>query len=87
MTDDYSSMSPSLTSPAVNAEAVVPSNTVALSNVSRAIYVGGGGDIAIEMLSGTTVTLRAAAAGTFLPLRAKKILSSGTTASGLVNFW
>ena len=70
--------------PAVNAEVIVPSNVNDLPNVTRAIYVGGAGNIAVVMLGGQTVTFTAVPVGAILPIRVKQVLSTGTTATLLL---
>ena len=87
MADLYASNSPSLTSPAIDGQAVVPSNTALLTQVSRAIYVGAAGDISAELASGTQVTFTAVPAGMILPLRLSKIRATGTTAQNIVALW
>lgn len=87
MPDVYDSLSPSLSSPAVNGQTISPSNSNLLSNVTRAIYVGGAGSVTIEFVSGAQVTLQGVPSGTTLPVRAQKVLSSNTTATGLIGLW
>jgi len=87
MTDKFAGTSPGLSSPAVDAAAVTPNDFDALAYVSRAIYVGGGGNVRAELSSGAQVTFSAVPSGAILPIRATHILASGTTASGLVALW
>ena len=49
----------------------------------RAIVVGGAGDVVCHNIHGTSVTF-AAVAGQILPIQPKRVLSTGTTATGLV---
>lgn len=65
-------------------EAVTPSDTVELTNVSRAIYVGTGGNVVAIRQDGVSVTIPSVPSGTILPIRAKRIASTGTTATGIV---
>ena len=67
------------------------SDTVDLPLVPRAVYVGVSGDIVVQMVSPlnsntpkVSITFTAAAAGSILPIRPSRILSTGTTATGLV---
>lgn len=71
-----------LTSPAVQAEAVTPSNTVDLVNVSRALWVGVAGDVKVTMASGQAVTFTALTIG-WHPLRVSRVWSTGTTATNI----
>jgi len=51
----------------------------------QAIFVGTGGDIALRLIgNSTTVTYKNIPDGTFLPVLADKVLSTGTTASDIV---
>lgn len=68
------------------AEAVTPHNTNELTNVSRAIYVGTGGNVVVVMQGGAEVTLAGVEASTWLPIRIKKVKLTGTTASNIVAF-
>lgn len=87
MPDTYDSIATTLTSPAIDGQAVTPSNTSDLPHVSRAIYIGASGDIAVELVSGASVTFKSVPAGAMMPLRARKILSTGTTGSEIVALW
>ena len=49
--------------------------------VTRAIYVGGAGNVAVRMANGTTATFTAAVVGQILPLAVDKVLDTGTTAT------
>lgn len=84
MKDPFKTRSPGLTSPATHAEAIEPSDDTSLSSATRALYVGGGGDAVVQMLSGDVVTLRNLQAGTVYPIRIARVMTSGTTATDLV---
>ena len=86
MADDFSDHSSTLTSPALNGAPITASDSVDLSNTTRAVYVGGAGDV-VAVLNGTAVTFTGVAAGTFLPIRATRINSTNTTATNLVALW
>ena len=49
-----------------------------------AIYVGGAGDVAVVTAKGTTVTFTGVPAGTILPVKCSKIMSTNTTATSMV---
>lgn len=84
MADNFRTYKPGLDSPASDGEAVTPSDSVDLVNVSRAIYVGGDGNISVITNGGTTLTLAGALAGTTIPIRVSRIRATGTTAVNLV---
>ena len=85
--DQFKDFPVTLTSPATNAVAVTPSDTVPLTNISRAVYVGQTGDISVEMQSGQIVTYQNVQGGSILALRTLKIRQTGTTAVGVVTMW
>jgi hypothetical protein len=84
MNDPYSSHVSGLESPASDGFAVTPDDTNPLPSATRALYVGGGGDVTVTMKSGATVTFKAVAGGAILPVRVVAVAASGTTATDLV---
>lgn len=66
------------------AEAITPSNTVAITGVARAIWVGGAGNIVAVMQNGDAVTFNGATAGSLIPIRFVRINATNTTATNLV---
>jgi hypothetical protein len=52
--------------------------------VTRALWVGGVGDVAVTFADGGVVTLSAVPAGTLLPVRVTKLMSTNTTATLVV---
>ena len=55
---------------------------------TRAILVGGGGDLAVTMLWSTaSIVVSSVTTGSWLPLRVRTIHSTGTTATGITVFW
>jgi len=74
-----------LESPAGRAFAVTPDDSADLSIVSRALYVGGTGNISVILFGDTTAVLFVGVAkGMILPIRAKRVRSTGTTATDIV---
>ncbi|WP_377291470.1 hypothetical protein [Rhizobium sp. SG2393] len=84
MPDRFSANASSLTAPASHGFAITPGDTADLPETTRAIYVGAGGTVTVRLASGATVTLADVPAGSLLPLRADRVLSTGTTAASLV---
>lgn len=74
--------------PATHVAAVTPSDANDLPNVSRALYVGTGGDVVLiganASPQATGVTFKNVPAGAILPVKARKVLATGTTASNIV---
>lgn len=64
--------------------AVTPNDTTEFE-VCRALYVGGSGTVVLTAEDDTaSVTLAGVGAGTILPVRAKLVKSTGTTATSIV---
>lgn len=87
MPDLYEMHASGLTAPAQGAADITPSDTGSLTTYTRAIYVGGDGNMRVELVSGNIVTLTGVIAGNIYPIRARQVLATGTTATALVGFW
>ncbi|MEL6584042.1 MAG: hypothetical protein AAFQ36_09440 [Pseudomonadota bacterium] len=85
MADTFATQRPMLDSPARHVAAVTPHDTNNLSNVPRALYIGGAGDVKVDAAGSGTVTF----AGVYgwLPVRALKVYDTGTTATNIVAVW
>ncbi|MBI1619221.1 spike base protein, RCAP_Rcc01079 family [Aquamicrobium zhengzhouense] len=83
MQDKYATLAPALDSPANEGFAITPSDSSDLQQVTRALYVGEGGDLAVEMRDGASLTFKDVPQGSILPLRVRKVLQQ-TTAAYLV---
>jgi hypothetical protein len=70
--------------PADKLASVTASDTTDLTG-ARALYVGGGGDVALRAVnsSETTVTLVGVPTGTILPIRVTRVMAA-TTATSIV---
>ena len=66
------------------AVAITPHDTTLLSARTKAIYVGGTGNITIVNPDGTTCLFTAVPQGTILPVDCKRVDATGTTATLLV---
>ena len=85
MTDFFSSSADSVSAPARRAVAVVPHDTDPLPDIPKALYVGGGGAIAMRGVDGAADQLwKNVPAGSVLPFRARWIRATGTTATDLL---
>lgn len=75
-------------SPAVHAFAITKHDSNDLAFVTRGIYVGGSGDLSVTMAGGETpITFVGLAAGVIHPIRASRVLSTGTTATGIIGVY
>lgn len=85
MADKFKNYGSGLDSPARNAAAVNPNDGVDLPNSSRALYVGAAGDLTLDTTGGDTVTLVGASG--VLPICARRVRATGTTADFIVALW
>ena len=85
--DTFASSSSGLMAPADNAVAITPDDANDLATMSRGIYIGGAGNLAVVMKGGQAVTFQNLAAGAVLSVRVARIKSTGTTATNLLNLY
>ena len=77
-------MSRDLSSPAANALTVTPSDSAEIP-LCRALWIGVGGNVTVVCEDGAASVLFAGAgAGQVIPVRCRKVLSTGTTATSIV---
>ena len=77
-----------LQSPCRSSFVITPDNVNELPFVTRAIYVGSAGDITLRLADDTAaVDLKAVPGGTLLPVRARQVYVTGTTATALVGLY
>lgn len=71
--------------------AVTPSDTVDLTlGPTRSIYIGAAAACAIAVILAddtTAVTFAAVPAGTFMPIRAKRVMSTNTVCTPILGLW
>ncbi len=90
MPDVFGNNVPGLESPATRAfdAYLAKSDTVDLTQPTRAIYTGSGGDLKVTLQGDTDpVVLPAVPAGSFLPLRVKRLYSTGTTVTNCIGLY
>lgn len=85
--DNFSNFPTTPISPARSAITVTPSDGSDLPHISRALYIGQGGDVTVEMADGDITTFEGVPGGTILPLRIKQVRSTATTATGIISLW
>jgi hypothetical protein len=79
------SIAADLSSPASRGFSITPSDTADLPAGVRAIWVGGAGNISVILADDADpVLLSAVPAGTLLPLMARRVRATGTTATSIV---
>jgi len=71
--------------PGYDAVAVTPSDTAQIEPC-RGLYIGGAGDVKVQMASGTgtAVTFAGLLAGSILPVQVQLVYSTDTTATNIV---
>ena len=75
--------------PALSAADVVPNDAADLPNYSRMLYVGFGGsnkDVHVTTINGSEVTFKNVPTG-ILMVQARKVWSTGTTATEILALW
>jgi hypothetical protein len=72
------------TAPAESAQAVTPSDSADLTTLSRAIYIGGAGNLSVDMADGSTIVFIGLATGQILPVRCKRVRATMTTATNII---
>lgn len=82
--DRFASQGPGPDGPAVRCFAVTPDDEDDLAELVRGLYVGGGGAVAIVDPEGATTVFAGVPSGTVLPVRARRVHATGTTATLIV---
>lgn len=77
----------SMMQPITDGVAVTPHDTNDLAQTSRALWVGGAGNIKLITAEGNTLTLSGITAGTLIPIRCSRVFSTDTTATLIVNLY
>ena len=84
-TDTFSTTSDSPIAPAQDCFAIAPDDNAELSKVTKAIYIGAGGDVVVRALRAEAdVVFRDVPSGYILDIRAIAVRANGTTATDLV---
>lgn len=86
MADEFSEFQTGLRDPAEHAFAITPNDSANLSKTTRAIYVGGTGDLKVTLSGGDTVVFASVPVGV-LWIRAQKVFATGTSATNLIGLY
>ena len=70
--------------PASDGFAVTPHDSTNFTNNARALFVGVGGDVVVVTPAGTALTFKNVPDGTILPVAAKRVNSTSTTATDII---
>ena len=83
--DNFQTTTDSLTAPAKIRFEITPDDLAEVAQVTKAIYVGNGGDVTLRALDGPgDVTFANVPSGAILDVRVIAVRAAGTTASGIV---
>lgn len=83
ITDSFSSFETGLTGPICGGFDITPDDASDLLTMTRAIMVSGAGDLSVILKDGDTLVVPGLTPGVIYPLRVVRVLSTGTTATGL----
>lgn len=83
---NFENLKSDLTAPIRTAVEITPSDSADLATTpTRAIFVGVGGDVTVDMATtGTAVTFKNVPSGTLLPIQVNRIDATGTDATDIV---
>lgn len=80
---DFNASAPGALFPAYQLATVTASDSTVLQNV-RGLWIGGAGTISVIATNDTAAVSFTVPAGTLLPVFAKKVMATGTTATNIV---
>ena len=83
MIDKFATRAEDITGPANSGFTITPNDATELPEITRAIYIGNGGNLSVEMNKGGTLEFVNVPSGSLMPIRAKKVLEA-TTATSLI---
>ena len=84
MSDFFNLESSGVSGPATRLAAITPSNSAAILGGTRALYIGGSGNVSVISAAGETVTFSNVQSGSILPVRVTHVRSTGTTATLII---
>ncbi|MES2337819.1 MAG: hypothetical protein V4537_06980 [Pseudomonadota bacterium] len=84
MPDAFQNIADAPSAPATRVLAVVPHDTNPLTDIPKALYIGTGGALVLQGISGGDASFTNVGDGCILPIRARLVKATGTTATGIV---
>ena len=84
MTDKWSGASGGIEGPIEGIVVVTPHDSNNLSEITRALYIGGAGNLTVVTFDNQVVLITAPAVGVWHPLRVRRVNSTGTTATAIL---
>ena len=86
--NNYWQTDPAINSPYIHGHVVTPSDTVDLAELPRAIYASKGSsshsDVSVILAGDNTPVTFVLARGEIVPVRAKRVMATGTDATAIV---
>ena len=82
--DDYGSQADTLSSSSLAPVEITPNDNADLVSIPKALWIGIGGDVRLRGVNGQSVTFPNVPDGFILPVRARTVYATGTTASGII---
>lgn len=83
ISDPFASHAQSLNGPVTGGFDITPDDGADLATLPRALMVSTVGEVAVIFADGSSVTLPGLTPGVIYPLRAARVMATGTTATGL----
>jgi len=83
MLDSFGQIGDSPEFSARNLFAITP-GAADLDRVTKAVYIGTGGNIELQAIGDTASVIMKVSDGQIIPVRARKVIATGTTATGIV---
>ena len=83
ISDHFDSHMAGLTSPIAGGFDVTPADGSDLPTTTRALMVSSAGDVAVLLKNGDTLTFPGLTPGVIYPIRAQRVLATGTGATGI----
>ena len=88
MTDPFISHETALSSPARNCFSITPNDSADLSVVCRSLFISGAGDVSVILANdSSSVLFKNVPAGTVLPVFAKRVEATLTTATDILGLY
>ena len=83
ITDFFETLASGLNSPANGGFDITPDDDADLATLPRALMVGGAGAPAVICKDGSALTLPGLTTGAIYPIRVRRVLATGTTATDI----
>lgn len=69
---------------ATGGAAITANDSTDLPEVYSGLYIGGAGNLKVDLLDGSTVTFTGLLVGTIYPFTVKRVYATGTTATNII---